>query len=76
MFGCVLLAFGLLLWARLIVVTNHPRSAIAEPPLQRSVVQPSNGKPVLTDKQDAVAEKQGTEHAAAENDSAHDAAKP
>lgn len=24
--------FGLLLWARLLLVTNHPRTAIADPP--------------------------------------------
>ncbi|HVU63785.1 MAG TPA: hypothetical protein VHC70_07405 [Phycisphaerales bacterium] len=26
------LAFGLLLWARFLLVTGHPRTAIAEPP--------------------------------------------
>lgn len=31
MFACVMLAFGLLLWARFILVTGHPRTAIAEP---------------------------------------------
>jgi hypothetical protein len=31
-FAFVLLAFGLLLWARFLLVTNHPRTAIAEPP--------------------------------------------
>jgi hypothetical protein len=25
--------FGLLLWARLLLVTNHPRTAIADPPV-------------------------------------------
>lgn len=27
---CIMLAFGLLLWARLILVTGHPRTATAE----------------------------------------------
>lgn len=31
LFACALLAFGLLLWARLILVTGTPRTAIAEP---------------------------------------------
>jgi len=30
-FAIVLLAFGLLLWARFLLVTGHPRTAIAEP---------------------------------------------
>ena len=30
-FSCVILAFGLLLWARFIIVTGHPRTAVAEP---------------------------------------------
>jgi hypothetical protein len=31
LFACVLMAFGLLLWARLILVTGTPRTAIADP---------------------------------------------
>lgn len=31
LFVCVVLAFGLLLWARFILVTGHPRTAIADP---------------------------------------------
>ncbi|GEM_PF-7109863 len=31
LYACVLLAFGLLLWARLILVTGTPRTAIAQP---------------------------------------------
>jgi hypothetical protein len=34
MFTLALLAFGLLLWARFLLVTGHPRTAIAEPPRQ------------------------------------------
>lgn len=30
-FGLVVVCFGLLLWARLILVTGHPRTATAEP---------------------------------------------
>ncbi len=32
MFALAVLAFGLLLWARFLLVTGHPRTAIAEPP--------------------------------------------
>lgn len=32
LFGAVVLAFGLLLWARLLLVTGHPKTAVAEPP--------------------------------------------
>ncbi len=32
MFAFAVLAFGLLLWARFLLVTGHPRTAIAEPP--------------------------------------------
>ncbi|MBY0310873.1 MAG: hypothetical protein K2W85_02265 [Phycisphaerales bacterium] len=41
MFACVMLAFGLLLWARFILVTGHPRTAIAEP----AVVKAQQPKP-------------------------------
>lgn len=34
MLGCVLMAFGLLLWARFLIVTSHPRTAMAVPPIQ------------------------------------------
>ncbi len=30
-FGVALVAFGLLLWARLLLLTGHPKMAIAEP---------------------------------------------
>lgn len=30
-FGLCVLALGLLIWARLMLVTSHPRTAIAEP---------------------------------------------
>ncbi len=30
-FACAVLAFGLLLWARFLLVTGHPRTAIADP---------------------------------------------
>jgi hypothetical protein len=30
-FGLAVAALGLLLWARFLIVTNHPRTAIAEP---------------------------------------------
>lgn len=35
-FSCVILAFGLLLWARFIIVTGHPRTAVAEPVVQQA----------------------------------------
>lgn len=31
LFGVAVLAMGLLLWARLVLVTGHPRMALAEP---------------------------------------------
>lgn len=31
-FALAVLALGLLLWARFLLVTGHPRTAIAEPP--------------------------------------------
>ena len=37
-FALVLVAFGLLLWARFLLVTGHPRTAIAEPQGQPQVV--------------------------------------
>lgn len=39
-FGVTLLAFGLLLWARLLLVTNHPRTAIADPAAAKSAHTP------------------------------------
>jgi hypothetical protein len=33
-FGVAMLAFGLLLWARFILVSGHPRTAIADPPAE------------------------------------------
>lgn len=35
--GVAVLAFGLLLWARFLLVTGHPRTAIADPPAERGV---------------------------------------
>ncbi|HMN39588.1 MAG TPA: hypothetical protein PKE29_02005 [Phycisphaerales bacterium] len=32
MFAVALLVFGLLLWSRFLLVTGHPRTAIAQPP--------------------------------------------
>lgn len=32
--GLAVVALGLLFWARFIIVTNHPRTAIAEPQKQ------------------------------------------
>jgi hypothetical protein len=32
MFAFAVLAMGLLLWARFLLVTGHPRTAIADPP--------------------------------------------
>ncbi|MCC6323043.1 MAG: hypothetical protein IT438_16585 [Phycisphaerales bacterium] len=32
--GLLVLVFGLLLWARFLLVTGHPRTAIADPPAQ------------------------------------------
>lgn len=41
LFGVAVGAIGLLLWARFLIVTNHPRTAIAEPPKQ---VEPADTK--------------------------------
>lgn len=30
--GVAMLAFGLLIWSRLLLVTNYPKTAIADPP--------------------------------------------
>lgn len=40
LYACALLAFGLLLWARLILVTGTPRTAIAQPDRQAQVATP------------------------------------
>lgn len=40
-FGLAACALGLLLWSRLILVTNHPRTAIAQPEASARV-QPSD----------------------------------
>ncbi len=45
MFACVLLAFGLLLWARFILVTGHPRTAIAEPEAPAQAAQAAKALP-------------------------------
>jgi hypothetical protein len=37
LFACAVLAFGLLLWARFLLVTDHPRTAIAQPPAQQQL---------------------------------------
>ena len=44
-FGVVLGAIGLLLWARFLIVTNHPRTAIAEPPKQSQAAEKHNHAP-------------------------------
>lgn len=47
-FGLAACALGLLLWSRLILVTNHPRTAIAEPApagVERVARQPQDGEP-------------------------------
>ncbi len=36
--GLVVLVFGLLLWARFILVTGHPRTAVADPPAAQAHV--------------------------------------
>lgn len=41
-FACAILAFGLLLWARFLLVTGHPRTAIADPTEQRQVASPQS----------------------------------
>lgn len=41
-FACALVAFGLLLWARFLLVTGHPRTAIADPPQAHPVAVPGN----------------------------------
>ncbi len=42
-FGVCVLAMGLLIWARLMLVTSHPRTAIAEPQASTGVaVQMAN----------------------------------
>ncbi len=35
-----MIAFGLLLWARFLLVTGHPRTAIADPAETRQVAVP------------------------------------
>lgn len=39
--GLVVVVFGLLLWARFLLVTGHPRTAIAEPPEPARQHQPA-----------------------------------
>ncbi len=34
----MVVVFGLLLWAKLLLVTNHPRTAVADPEVNRSPV--------------------------------------
>jgi hypothetical protein len=34
--GIAIFAFGLLIWSRLLLVTNYPKTAIAEPAAQSS----------------------------------------
>lgn len=62
-FSIAVMAFGLLLWARFILVTGHPRTATAVPlpahasaeatnrvsPAQRPVAQPTRPEPVVAD---------------------------
>lgn len=40
--------FGLLLWARLLLVTNHPRTAIADPPAPTPVAPATASAPTDT----------------------------
>lgn len=57
-FGLAVLALGLLIWARLMLVTNHPRVAVAEPtnpiPVAASQANPhdpgrvTNGQPTTS----------------------------
>lgn len=37
-FGIAVIALGLLLWARFLIVTGHPRTAIADPPTDKAAV--------------------------------------
>ncbi|HPO94066.1 MAG TPA: hypothetical protein PL072_11400 [Phycisphaerales bacterium] len=52
-FGLCVLALGLLIWARLMLVTNHPRIAVAEPahPLVVSHERPARSAPMLPDQE-------------------------
>ncbi|MBX3357632.1 MAG: hypothetical protein KF745_04310 [Phycisphaeraceae bacterium] len=36
--GVVVVVFGLLLWAKLLLVTNHPRTAVADPEVSARAV--------------------------------------
>jgi hypothetical protein len=38
--GLVVLVFGLLLWARFLLVTGHPRTAVADPPADQPHAAP------------------------------------
>lgn len=42
--GVAVLAFGLLIWSRLLLVTNYPKTAIADPPAaaERVAANPSD----------------------------------
>jgi len=44
--GVAVLVFGLLLWARFLLVTGHPRTAVADPP----VVTPQTQTQAAADK--------------------------
>lgn len=46
-FACAVLAFGLLLWARFLLVTGHPRTAIADPVQQRQIGAASQDQPAV-----------------------------
>ncbi len=62
-FSIAVMAFGLLLWARFILVTGHPRTATAVPlpthasaeatnrvsPARRPAAQPAQPEPVVAD---------------------------
>jgi len=44
-FSLAVAAFGLLLWARLILVTGRPRAAIADPEKQAAAAKPDGASP-------------------------------
>ncbi len=45
-FGIIVaIVFGLLLWARFVIITGHPRTAIAEPPAAAAPGAPLHAAP-------------------------------
>ena len=47
-FGVLMLAFGLVLWARFLLVTSHPRTAYAEP-AAAALAAGETAAPTITD---------------------------